>query len=83
MKKNIIIAIATFFIAILAQPALGNNIAEIPTLWPEAATFSKKQMTRLDITDPSYEIRLENIRSISKGGPFARWKKVINHNLSS
>lgn len=49
-------------------------------LWPEAVTFSKQQMTRLDRTDPSYEHKLKGIQG-NPFGPFQSWEKSIKNRL--
>ena len=80
MKSITIIATAVIFLC-MSHTTLANNKLEIKTAWPEAVTFSKIQMTRLDVVDPSYEIRLKNIRAVSPKGPFSRWKSLINQSL--
>ena len=82
MTKKVVAGIVVLFITLSCSVALGKLNRELPVVWPEAVTFSKQEMTRLDITDPSYENRLKNIRSTSGLGPFASWKQVINTKLN-
>ena len=81
MKSTIIVTVAILFLC-GSQITMANTGLEIRTVWPEAVTFSKLQMTRLDIIDPSYEARRNNIRrSTNTGGPFNRWETLINQSL--
>lgn len=81
MKNTIIIAV-TIFLLCGSHTTLANVDSEIRTVWPEAVTFSKPQMTRLDVVDPSYENRLKNIRRTTNAdSPFRSWESVINRNL--
>lgn len=82
MRKNVVAGIVVLFITLSCSIALGKMKSELSIVWPEAVTFSKQQMTRLDGTDPSYQNRLKNIRSNSGHGPFASWKQVINSKLT-
>ena len=77
MKSTIIIATALFFLCI-ANSVTANDDLEFRTVWPEAVTFSKFQMTRLDQVDPSYENRLKNIRSTNSSQLFGKWKSLID-----
>lgn len=84
MNKKTAIGIVTAVLMLCATAAyaqIGNGYYKPLAAWSEAITFSKQQMTRLDMTDPSYENRLNNIRSIPTGGYFAAWKKRINDSL--
>ena len=80
MKKTFIIAAAFVFCCFFMGTAQAKNYNKnltVTVAWPQAVTFSKKQMTRLDIMDPSYAKRLEGMMK-SDSSPFSSWKKRIS-----
>ena len=78
MKKSIVIGTIVILATCTFQAAQAGEGKVAANVWPEAVTFSKQQMSRLDIIDPSYEHRLENILVPNKNGQFADWKHKIN-----
>jgi LPS O-antigen subunit length determinant protein (WzzB/FepE family) len=83
MKNTIIIIsiIAATMLCTTSAIAKNTPAREISTAWPEAVTFSKLEMTRLDVMDPSYQNRIKNIRTMTNSGPFTRWENLIDNQL--
>ena len=81
MDSKMKIVMTALILLCMSHITLASSGSEIRTTWPGAITFSKLQMTRLDVVDPSYEIRLKNIRSTSPNGPFSRWESLISQSL--
>ena len=80
MKNTIIIISTVLFVLAASNIAMANGSVNIKTTWPEAVTFSKQQMTRLDEKDPSYEHKLKGIQRNSFG-VFYKWEELIKSRL--
>jgi len=81
-KTSIGIMVAILILHATASYAYcGNGYYQPLAAWSDVTTFSKQQMSRLDMKDPSFENKLNSIRSITSRGYFSNWKKRINDSL--
>ena len=79
--KGTIIIITIFLALCMSQISMADPAPNARTVWPDAVTFSKLQMTRLDVKDPSYKNRLKNIRSTGSRSIFHNWESLIDRSL--